>query len=76
MRPQAARVLKLLQKYGADTGSNLALVLGVPEPSVRRSIQELIDEGHNITFTTGSNKCYMLVEPAPAGQAGDSTEAA
>lgn len=66
LAPAAQRVLAYLRKWGPNTGSQLALCLDMPEPSVRRSIQELIDEGHNITFVTGRNACYTLYEEAPA----------
>lgn len=59
MRKQASRVLAHLQCYGSDTDSNMALVLGIPAPSIRRSIQELQDEGYHISYA-GANGEYTL----------------
>jgi biotin operon repressor len=59
--PKATRVLAHLRKWGPSTQSQIALWLDMPEPSVRRVIQELRGEGHNITFITGRNACYTLV---------------
>lgn len=54
IRPQALRVLEYLRKWGSDTDSNIARNLEVPAPSVRRSIQELIAHGHNVTFASAT----------------------
>lgn len=62
MSPAAQRVLLALRKWGPNTASQLQLLLSMPQPSVRRCIQELIDEGHNITFVTGRNACYTFTE--------------
>lgn len=64
MRPAATLVLAKLRKWGPNTASQLSLLCDMPEPSVRRSIQELIREGHNITFVTGRNACYTLLTEA------------
>lgn len=61
MTAKATRVLAHLRRWGTSTGSQIALWLDMPEPSVRRCVQELRHEGHNITFTTGANACYTLI---------------
>ena len=58
MRPQAEKVLKYLCKWGSDTDSNISRVLDLPAPSIRRSIQELIHEGYNITYAGQSTGLY------------------
>lgn len=50
IRPQALDVLNYLKRWGSDTDSNIGLTLDVPVPSVRRSIQELIHAGYNVTY--------------------------
>lgn len=52
MTDQAARVLAYLKRWGPDGDRNISRALRIPAPSVRRSIQELIQEGHNITFAS------------------------
>lgn len=46
------QILCVLQQAGAwgATSSEIAQKVGAPEPSVRRSIQTLRREGHNISF--------------------------
>jgi DNA-binding IclR family transcriptional regulator len=61
MTPQAARILAYLEKWGSDSDSNIALMTGIPRASVRRSIQELIHEGNNITYA-GPTGLYTLVQ--------------
>lgn len=55
MTTQAGKVLAYFQKWGSDSYHNISLVTKIPRESVRRSIQELIHEGHRISFagTTG-----------------------
>jgi predicted ArsR family transcriptional regulator len=56
------KILTQLVK-GEESASNLALILECPIPSVRRSIQELRADGHNISFSgMGSNELYRLGE--------------
>lgn len=43
------QILSLLA-VGEHTSSDMAFTIGVPEPSIRRTIQELRREGHNISF--------------------------
>lgn len=62
MSRSAGRVLAYLRAHGGTSGSQLALCLDMHEPSVRRCIQELIAEGHHITYATGRNACYTLYE--------------
>jgi len=55
-----AKILKQLAK-GAESASNLALILDVPQPSIRRAIAQLRADGHDITFSGyGSNELYRL----------------
>jgi DNA-binding IclR family transcriptional regulator len=60
MTNQAAKVLAYFTKWGSDTDSNIATMTGIPRASVRRSIQELIHEGNNITYA-GPTGLYTLV---------------
>jgi len=67
MSPQATRVLAYLRDYGRNTDSTIARALDIPEPSVRRSIQQLIREGQPISHA-GSDGCYVyLANNQPAG---------
>ena len=66
MRPQATAILAYLSKWGSDTDSNIAVSLGVPAPSVRRSIQELIAHGHNVTYASHSGR-YTYSTPQQTG---------
>jgi DNA-binding IclR family transcriptional regulator len=59
MTKQAARIFHYLERVGSDTDSNISLTLDIPRPSVRRSIQELIHEGNNITYA-GPSGLYRL----------------
>ncbi len=52
------RVLLALTS-GEETSSNLARICDCPEPSIRRSIQELRRDGHNISFAS-STGIYRL----------------
>ena len=75
MSANAERVLTYLRKWGGCSQHQLGLALDLPEPSVRRLVRELRHEGHNITFTTGRDACYRLLEQAPAeGQGADAEE--
>lgn len=74
LAPAAQRVLAYLRKWGSNTGAQIALGLSMPAPSVRRSIQELIDEGHNITFATGASALYILTEAPASGPSADNGE--
>lgn len=60
MTNQASRVLRYLQTWRSDTDSNIALNTGIPRASVRRSVQELIHEGVNITYA-GPTGLYTLL---------------
>lgn len=60
MTKQAARIFSYLTRVGSDTDSNMSVALDIPRPSVRRSIQELIHEGNNITYA-GPSGLYTLV---------------
>jgi len=51
---QYDKVLSYLQKHYSDTASNIATVLDIHEASVRRLIQEIIADGHNVTYANGS----------------------
>lgn len=62
MRPQAEKILAYLTKHGSDTDSNMSLILGVPAPSIRRSIQELIHEGYNVTYAGPSTGLYTFTK--------------
>lgn len=53
------QILRALQT-GEQSSSNLALITGAPEPSVRRSIQELRRNGHNISFAGAPTYVYRL----------------
>jgi hypothetical protein len=44
------KVLQHLQRGGDYTSSDLAMLLAVPEPSIRRSIRQLRLDGWNISF--------------------------
>jgi len=59
MRKQAQAVLKYLQRVGEDTDSNIGLTLDIPAPSVRRSVQELQDNGYPVSYL-GSTGGYRL----------------
>ena len=55
------KILSRLSIGGEESASNLALILDCPVPSVRRSIQELRADGHNISFSgSGSGELYRL----------------
>lgn len=43
-------VLFTLRTGGSFSDSQIAMAVGRPEPSVRRAIQELRKDGHNISF--------------------------
>ena len=47
---QRERVLAYLTKWGNDTDSNMSVALSIPAPTIRRTIQELIAEGHVINY--------------------------
>lgn len=49
-------ILDLL-KTGEQTTSAIGMTLGCPEPSVRRTIQELIRKGYNISFALNGRYC-------------------
>lgn len=60
--PRNLKIFRLLEK-GEESASNLALILGCPVASVRRSIQELRALGYNISFSgMGSSELYRLGE--------------
>jgi DNA-binding IclR family transcriptional regulator len=67
--PRIARkrnaVLDYLRKWKSDTDSNIALSLDMPAPSVRRCIQELIHEGHNVTFASATGLYTLTFTQAP-----------
>lgn len=50
-----------LKLYGSDTDSNIARTLGIPAPSVRRSIQELQDAGIHVSYA-GATGLYTLAQ--------------
>lgn len=52
-------ILHQLQK-GGQSASGLARLLDVPVPSVRRLIQALRREGHNISFADVQEQIYRL----------------
>lgn len=55
------QILKQLVK-GAESASNLALILEAPQPSIRRAISQLRSDGHNISFSgDGANQIYRLL---------------
>lgn len=60
MRKQARQVYEYLKAAGADTDSNMSCALGIPAASVRRSIQELIHSGVNITYAGSTTGLYTL----------------
>lgn len=51
---QAYRVLAHLRRYCSDSAHGISRCLDVPEASVRRSIQELIHAGFNVTYASHS----------------------
>lgn len=61
MTKQQTAVLQHLHKVQADTDSNMALVLGYPAPSIRRTLQSLMKSGHHISFA-GSTGLYTLAQ--------------
>lgn len=61
MTPQAEKTLAYLRKWTSDTDSNIAVSTGIPRASVRRSIQELIHEGYNVTYA-GHTGLYTYQE--------------
>lgn len=61
LRAQAQKVLRHLERFGADTETNIATFIGSPAPSVRRSIQELIRAGYNVTYA-GASGLYTYTE--------------
>ncbi len=52
-------ILHALQT-GEQTTSQLALICDSPEPSVRRSIQELRRDGYNISFAGAPTYIYRM----------------
>ncbi len=52
------KVLAILIK-GAQSSAGIARILDVPEASVRRDIQALRRDGHNISFA-GNDSLYRL----------------
>lgn len=66
MRKQAAAVLGYLIMNCSDTDTNIGLWLGIPAASVRRSIQELIAHGHNVTYASHSG-LYTYSTPQQTG---------
>jgi DNA-binding IclR family transcriptional regulator len=59
MNDRNQKILDVLSK-GDETCSNMALILGIPQPSIRRSVQELRREGHNICFADIAEQTYRL----------------
>lgn len=59
-----AQILSLLQS-GRSTTSTLSYLLDAPEPSIRRDIQQLRREGHNISFAD-ANGVYCYERPSSA----------
>lgn len=59
------QILHMLQD-GPHTSSSLAQVLECPEPSVRRSIQELRRDGYNISFADYTG-LYRWASNGPTG---------
>lgn len=56
------KILRMLRR-GEESASNLALICDCPKPSIRRSVQELRVEGHNICFADEREQIYRLREP-------------
>lgn len=56
------KILNILSSTGEETASNMALILGRPEPSIRRSIQELIRDGHPISFSEKWSGYYRMAK--------------
>jgi hypothetical protein len=54
------KILKELQ-IGEQTSSQLALIASCPEPTIRRSIQELRREGFNICFAGAPTYIYRML---------------
>jgi DNA-binding IclR family transcriptional regulator len=54
-----ARILDALQT-GEESASNLALICDCPRESIRRTIQVLRRDGHNICFADSSEQLYRL----------------
>ncbi len=52
-------ILKALQ-IGEESASNLALVCDCPRESIRRTIQKLRRDGHNICFADTTEQVYRL----------------
>ncbi len=53
------RILNAL-KTGDESASNLARICDCPQASIRRTIQELRAEGHNIAFADWSEQVYRI----------------
>lgn len=61
MTDRQAHVLDQLKQwahYGGQTASDIAGTLSCPEPSVRRTIQELIRLGENISYALEGRYLY------------------
>jgi len=54
------KILSLLET-GEQTTSSISLILNVPEPSIRRAIQELRRDGYNISFADERNGIYRMI---------------
>ena len=61
MTPQATRIFDYLSKWGSDTDSNIGKALDIPAPSVRRSLQELIHEGIDVSYA-GNFGLYTITK--------------
>lgn len=59
---QTERILGHLRTFGTDSDSNIARALSIPQPSVRRAIQQLIAAGYNISHQ--GRQGYTLVVPS------------
>ncbi len=58
------QILDILKSAGSwgTTASAIAYELSCPEPSVRRSIQELIREGNHISYAGKGTGVYRLAQ--------------
>lgn len=57
-RSRKDRILDIFQRMYRVSLSSLAVALGAPEASIRRNIQELRREGHNISFAMRGTYTY------------------
>lgn len=53
-------IIRALQTGGEESASNLARICDCPEASIRRTIQELRRDGHNIAFADVHEQIYRI----------------